>query len=53
MTRNGIDVVLNAGRTVWKNNPEILKPIADFFEVDIETRLYDESILSDLTYDEY
>jgi 4-hydroxy-tetrahydrodipicolinate synthase len=53
MTMKGIDVVLNAGRTVWKGNPEILEPIADFFGVDIEARLYDESILSELAYDQY
>jgi len=53
MTKKGIDVVLSAGRTVWKNNPEILTPIADFFDVDIEARLYDESILAGLTYDQY
>jgi len=29
MTRKGADVVLEAGRTVWKNNPEILQPVAD------------------------
>ena len=53
MTKNGIEVVLDVGRTVWKNNPEILKPIADFFDVDIEARLYDESILAALIYDQY
>jgi len=53
MTRKGIDVVLEAGRTVWKNNPEILKPVADFFGVDIESRLYDESLVADLIYPEY
>ena len=53
MTNKGIEVVLGVGRTVWKNNPEILKPIADFFGVDIEARLYDESILAGLTYDQY
>jgi 4-hydroxy-tetrahydrodipicolinate synthase len=53
MTRKGIEVVLEAGRTVWKNNPEILKPVADFFGVDIEARLYDESLLADLIYPEY
>ena len=53
MTKKGIEVVLDAGRTVWKNNPEILKPVADFFDVDIEARLYDESILAGLTYDQY
>jgi 4-hydroxy-tetrahydrodipicolinate synthase len=53
MTKKGIEVVLDAGRTVWKNNPEIFKPIADFFGVDIEDRLYNESILAGLTYDQY
>jgi 4-hydroxy-tetrahydrodipicolinate synthase len=53
MTRKGIEVVVDAGRTVWKNNPEILKPIEDFFGVDIKARLYNESILSGLTYDHY
>jgi len=53
MTKKGIQAVLEAGRTVWKNNPEILKPVADFFGVDIETRLHDESILTGLIYDEY
>ena len=53
MTKKGIEVVLDVGRTVWKNNPEILAPVADFFEVDIEARLYDESILSGLIYDQY
>lgn len=53
MTNKGIEVVLGVGRTVWKNNPEILKPVADFFDVDIEARLYDESILAGLTYNQY
>jgi len=53
MTRKGLQVVLEAGRTVWKNNPEILKPVADFFGVDVEARLYDESLLAGLIYPEY
>ena len=53
MTKNGIQIVLDVGRTVWKNNPEVLKPVADFFDVDIETRLYDDSLLAGLTYDGY
>ena len=48
MTRKGVDVVLEAGRTVWKNNPEILKPVADFLNLDIEARLYDESLFAGL-----
>lgn len=53
MTKKGIQVVLDAGRTVWKNNPEILKPVGDFFDVDVEARLYDDAIITELTYDEY
>jgi 4-hydroxy-tetrahydrodipicolinate synthase len=53
MTKKGVDVVLEAGRTVWKNNPEILKPIADFFGVDIEARLSDDSLLPAVMYDGY
>jgi 4-hydroxy-tetrahydrodipicolinate synthase len=53
MTRKGVGVVLEAGRTVWKNDPELLKPIADFFGVDIEARLYDDSIWAGLIYNEY
>ena len=53
MTRKGAEVSLAAGRSVWKNNPEILKPVADFFNVDIEARLNDESLLKGLIYSEY
>jgi 4-hydroxy-tetrahydrodipicolinate synthase len=53
MSRNGLNVVLEAGRTVWKNNPEILQPIADFFNVDVEARLHDASFQAGLTYDGY
>jgi len=53
MTKKGVEVVLEAGRTVWKNNPEILKPVADFFGVDVEARLFDESLLGPLMYSEY
>ena len=53
MTKNGLNVVLEAGRTVWKNNPEILQPIGDFFNVDVEARLHDESFQAGLTYDSY
>jgi 4-hydroxy-tetrahydrodipicolinate synthase len=53
MTKKGVEVVLEVGRTVWKNNPEILKPVADFFNVDVEARLYDESLLGPLMYSEY
>ena len=39
MTREGVDIVVHAARTVQKNNPEIFAPIAEFFDVDIDERL--------------
>ena len=53
MTKKGLDVVLDVGRTVWKNNPGILQPVADFFHVDIEARLYEDKFIKGLTYDAY
>jgi 4-hydroxy-tetrahydrodipicolinate synthase len=53
MTRNGLETVLKAARKVQTDNPEILKPVAEFFNVDIEGRLNDPSILEGLYYEEY
>lgn len=53
MTKKGLQVVVEAGRAVWKNNPEILQPIADFFGVDVEARLNDESLVAGLVYEQY
>jgi len=53
MTRNGIDVVLRAARTVQSTNPEIFEPVEDFFEVNISERLENPSIWEDLYYKEY
>ncbi len=50
MTHNGIDVVLANARKVHENNPEILKPIADYFNVDIKERLYNPKYLEGLYY---
>jgi len=53
MTRNGLETVLKAARKVQADNPEILKPVAEFFNVDIEGRLNDPSILEGLYYETY
>ena len=39
MSWGGVDKVRRAARTVWKNNPEILKPIEEAYGVKIEERL--------------
>jgi len=50
MTRNGLKVVLSNARKVYENNPEILEPIASFFDVDLRERLYNEKFWEGLTY---
>jgi 4-hydroxy-tetrahydrodipicolinate synthase len=50
MTRNGLEAVLSAARNVYENHPEILQPIADFFNVNLQERLYNERFWQGLTY---
>ena len=53
MSQNGLNVVLDAVRTVQSNAPEILQPVADFFNVDIGERLENSSNWEGLCYPEY
>ncbi len=53
MTRNGLKTVVEAAGIVQKNNPDLLKPVADFFGVDIDERLGDPSRWEDLAYSGY
>jgi 4-hydroxy-tetrahydrodipicolinate synthase len=53
MTRQGIEKVVAIGRKVQSDNPEILKPVAEFFNIDISSRLSDKSVLDLLIYNEY
>ena len=53
MTRNGLETVLSAVRKVQADTPEILKPVAEFFNVDIEERLNNPSSWEGLFYEEY
>lgn len=50
MTRLGLNKVLGILKTVQKDNPHLLAPVADFFQVDIQKRLNDKDILNDLAY---
>ena len=50
MTRNGLEVVLVNARKVFENTPEVLKPIADYFDVNLKDRLYNERYLEGLFY---
>ncbi len=53
LTKNALDVVLNAARKVLSESPEILEPAASFFNVDIESRLEDSSKWKHLCYETY
>lgn len=53
MTQNGLEFVLSAARKVQNDNPEILKPIAEFFNVDVENRINNSSSWEGLIYEEY
>ena len=51
MTWKGFNLVLNTMKKVQADNPEIFKPIADFFGVDIEDRLNNPEYQKGLWYD--
>ena len=53
MTPNGLQTVLDAVRQVQTTAPEILQPVAEFFNVDIAERLENEKYLVGLAYDSY
>ena len=53
MTQNGLNVVLEAVRKVYTNSPEILRPIEEFFNVDIGQRLENRQNWADLYYESY
>jgi len=53
MSRAGLEKVVSIAKTVQTNNPEILAPLAEFFDVDIDARLYDESLWEGLYYPSY
>ena len=53
MTRTGIETVLTAARTVQAENPDIFKPLASFFGVNINQRLERPEVWQDLYYRDY
>ena len=53
MSRAGLDVVIGIAKTVQANNPEILAPLAEYFNVDIDARLHDQRFQEGLYYTDY
>ena len=50
MSRAGLEVVLTNVRKVYETNPQILQPIADYFNVDLKDRLYNAKYIEGLYY---
>ena len=53
LTKAGLEQLLAAARTVQSQSPEVLKPAAEFFNVDIDERLNNEKYWEGLYYDTY
>jgi 4-hydroxy-tetrahydrodipicolinate synthase len=53
LTQGALETVMTAVKTVHRKNPEILKPIEDFFGVDIAERLNRTSRWKELAYTDY
>jgi 4-hydroxy-tetrahydrodipicolinate synthase len=53
MSQNGLQTVLDEVRKVQATAPEILQPVAEFFNVDIAERLENEKYCEGLAYDSY
>jgi 4-hydroxy-tetrahydrodipicolinate synthase len=53
ITPKGLDKILTAARNVQKANPELFKPVADCFGVDVEERLNTPEYWKGLTYETY
>jgi hypothetical protein len=53
MTSKGLNIVLKSIRLVQERTPEILNPIQEFFDIDLEKRLSDDEAWRHLCYDGY
>jgi 4-hydroxy-tetrahydrodipicolinate synthase len=50
MTKKGLEIVLSTARKVHESNPEIFRPVEEFFSVDLNERLYNEKFWEGLYY---
>ena len=53
LTRNGFEKILETLKNMQNKNPEILKPVGEFFCVDIKGRLNRSSVAEDICYKNY
>jgi len=53
MTQKGVKIILDKICEIYEKSPEVLDPIEDFFDVNLQERLYNQRYWRDLTYDSY
>ena len=53
ITKKGLQVILHNAREIQSRNPEIFKPLSDFFDINVEQRLHNEQYWKGLCYDAY
>jgi len=53
MTQKGLEYVLQTTRKIQKKTPELLRPAAEFFNLDFEARLNSAAGLKELVYSSY
>ncbi len=53
LTRNGFDKLISAARKIQSESPEIFRPAAEFFNIDVDERLNNEKYWEGLYYTEY
>lgn len=53
VTLNAMNIIIATVRKVWLNHPELLKPIEDYFNIDIEDRLNSPANWEGLYYQTY
>ncbi len=52
MTKRGVGFVVETLKQVQNDSPEVLRPVADFFGVDIDKRLADTDLIQSLSYED-
>jgi 4-hydroxy-tetrahydrodipicolinate synthase len=50
MTKKGFNIILNTARAIYKQNPELFTPIEEFFNVNLQERLYERKFWKGLYY---
>ena len=53
LTKNAIDLIVEQARKTHEEHPEILRPVEEFFDVDLSERLYSPRYLDGLSYESY